>query len=465
MPGFTKIRQNIRIGFRAMLLLLLCMLIPGGNAAAQADKIDWEYYCIVQRSCPLYDPNFDGCGDTGVTPPTAIAPNAAQEANARSVIGVAKTLNIGQQGALIGLMVALAESGLKNYASDAQIKYPEKYEGIQVSQENPVWQALPEPRPIGHDQESVGVFQQRVTMGWSTLAAGPDAVKNKAAIWQLMNPVYAAQAFFGSPPGANMPPAVSKGLQNKSGWQSMAPQLAAQAVQGSFDSTGSNYLAQKLEAQAILDKYWESTQPVLLVIPMNSGVGGGTGDTATTNPNDCGAIVNINCTPSGDAAATPTTGSSVRSAIVCLAQAEYKLWQDGQMKPGTDFYKYSHGVGEEWCADFVSWIYNKAGIPLTPGGEGKVAAVRSIYMIGNNNPQFEYHPSNSGYTPKPGDLAIHSSAGSAFYHVNMVTAVAGSKVTIIGGNQGGTAFTNSKVTSYDMNSFTDEDTIGYVGPK
>ncbi len=388
--------------------------------------------------------------------------DVSQEANAKAVIGVAKALNLGVNGALIGMMVALAESNLKNYASDAKVAYP----GIEVSQQNPVWLALAEPRPLGRDQESVGIFQQRVTKGWSTIASGTDALKSKDAIWQLMNPLYAAQAFFGSPPGSNMPPAVSKGLQNIPGWQSMAPQLAAQAVQRSAFPDGRNYLVQSAAAQTLINKFYESTPAAKLVIPLGSGTGNPGAPGSGGPAKDCPGGISINCTPpEGVPDNADKTGGQIRSNIVCLAQSEYALWQEGKLRPGTDFHKYSQGRGEEWCADFASWIYNQAGIPLKPTNEGNVPAVRTVYEIGNNDSRFEYHPSNSGYTPRPGDLAIHSSAGNAFYHVNMVTAVAGGKVTIIGGNQSGTAFSNSKVSSYDMANFTAEDTIGYVGPK
>src|SRR5688572_24814648 len=95
-----------------------------------------------------YDPTAGLCTETGVQ---QIAPSEVQANNAKAVIGIAKTLGLGQRGALIGLMTALTESNLKNYANT----------GVPVSRENPMWLSLAEPRPLGNDHDSVGIMQQR----------------------------------------------------------------------------------------------------------------------------------------------------------------------------------------------------------------------------------------------------------------------------------------------------------------
>ncbi|MET1033087.1 MAG: CHAP domain-containing protein [Candidatus Saccharimonadales bacterium] len=455
---FAKLPRFFLSTFRVSILLAMCIILPATSVAGQT-KYDWEYYCVDQVDCALYDPNFVGCGNTGAAQPGAISTDVTSEANARAVIGVAKTLNMGIDGAIIGLMAGITESGLQNYAS---LKLP-------LSQQNPAWLALPEPRPMGNDGHSVGIMQQQVQFTWSTIATGEAAFNNKDAIWQLMNPTYAAQAFFGSPPGSNMPPALMKGVLNKGAWQGKPPHQVAQSVQGSAFADGSNYQKNYSAAVTMANAFYESTPPAQLVVPLNSGVGGGTGPNATapaTNPGLCAGAgaVNINCTPPATEG-SPAPDQTIRSKIVCLAQSELALWDSGQMKPGTDFYKYSQGRGEEWCADFTSWLYNQAGLPINGSPPGNVPGVLGIYTFGNNRPDLVYNPSNGGYTPRPGDMAIHSSAGNAYYHVNLVTAVSGNNVTIIGGNQAGTNFNNSKVNSYDMVGFNAQDTIGYVGPR
>jgi hypothetical protein len=71
--------------------------------------------------------------------------------------------------------------------------------------------------PYG-DRDSLGLFQQRPSAGWGSAE-------------QVMDPVYAAQAFFGGPTGPNAgePP----GLLDIDGWDGMPLTVAAQAVQRS----------------------------------------------------------------------------------------------------------------------------------------------------------------------------------------------------------------------------------------
>lgn len=142
---------------------------------------------------------------------------------------------------------------------------------------------------------------------------------------------------------------------------------------------------------------------------------------------------------------TLTDVSQTRQNVVCLAQQEYAKWKSGQMKRGTDFHKYSQGRTEAWCADFASWLYNQAGYPLDPSHWNQ-PAVEQLISIGKKNNRFHYHSSNN-YTPKPGDMMIWNEGD----HVNLVTAVKGNKVTVIGGNQDGHGGpTTSAITSYDV---------------
>ena len=199
------------------------------------------------------------------------SPSQNQIDNAKVIMGIAKTENLGQQGALIGLMVGLTESSLTILANT----------NVPVSESNPAKQG------DGSDHDSVGVFQQRPSMSWSTLApdGGTAADSNKDAVWQLMDPAYSAEAFFGSPSGSNAPGPLSKGLQNKSGWQNLDPWVAAQAVQASGDPTGMNYKKQMPQAQSLLDKYWAAASAVPLPVPLT----GGNATSPTTANSGCGA--------------------------------------------------------------------------------------------------------------------------------------------------------------------------------
>lgn len=180
----------------------------------------------------------------------------------KTIIGIAKTENLGQAGAIIGLMVGEDESHFKIYANSNV----------------PTSLTIPH-QAVGSDHASVGVFQQQIGYDWTTLR--PDSADNQAAVAQLMDPAYAAEAFFGSPKGANAPPALSKGLQNQSGWQTMDPWVVAQAVQQSGDPTGSNYKAFLSDAQQLIAKYYDSSPAVPLPVSFTGAGTGSPGDTAS----------------------------------------------------------------------------------------------------------------------------------------------------------------------------------------
>lgn len=110
--------------------------------------------------------------------------DAQQSAAARVIVAVGQQRGVPLRGLLIALMTARQESGLRN------LDYG--------------------------DRDSLGLFQQRPSMGWGT----PE---------QLRDPAYAAAAFFGGP----VSPTSNQGLLDVSGWESMPPTAAAQAVQRS----------------------------------------------------------------------------------------------------------------------------------------------------------------------------------------------------------------------------------------
>ena len=207
------------------------------------------------------DVNYSACGEAsalttgGGSGASTQPPSAITIKNAKIVIGIAKTDNLGKQGALIGLMTSLTESSI-TILGNTKVPVSLSYPGIEGT---------------GSNGDSVGIFQQQPQYTWSTIATGPEALTNQAAVWQLMNPAYAAEAFFGSPPGSNAPAALSKGLQNISGWQTMQPWVAAQAVQSSGTGDGSNYRQMLSRAQSLLDQNWDLSDSVPLPVPISGG--------------------------------------------------------------------------------------------------------------------------------------------------------------------------------------------------
>ncbi len=175
----------------------------------------------------------------------------------------------------------------------------------------------------------------------------------------------------------------------------------------------------------------------------SSSVSSGSSSTSTPQSlqsNSSGSC-SVNCQSS-----TSSNLSQIRQQVVCLAQAQLSIWksQPGYTSNGSNNFSYAHtgyliysqDRPEEWCADFVSWIFHQAGDPLSQT-DWNISSVANIASI--QNPKFTVHNQGSGYIPQPGDIAIHYSnqISPPYYHINIVVAVTGNSVTLIGGDQGG----------------------------
>src|SRR3954471_19918547 len=98
------------ISKRAVFSAILVVLFPlQALALSSTDRhsllFGSEFYWDAENGCNDFSAPVAG----NTAPPSQI-----QENNAKTIIGIAKTENLGRQGALIGLMVSLAESGLTN---------------------------------------------------------------------------------------------------------------------------------------------------------------------------------------------------------------------------------------------------------------------------------------------------------------------------------------------------------------
>ncbi|MCI4043711.1 peptidoglycan-binding protein [Streptomyces sp. TRM75563] len=107
-----------------------------------------------------------------------------QLAHARTVIGVGKGADLSEEAQIIALMTAMQESTFVNYTTAV-------------------------------DHDSLGVFQQRPSMGWGTPA-------------QITHVPTASKSFYGLPS-----PSANPGLLQIDGWESMDPGDVCQAVQRS----------------------------------------------------------------------------------------------------------------------------------------------------------------------------------------------------------------------------------------
>lgn len=133
------------------------------------------------------------CGTNPVNPTTAAAGPAIagysgdQLANASLIINAGTTAGLDSQGDIIGVMTAMAESGLRN------LDHGDNLAGVT--------------NPDGTPTDSLGLFQQQHWWGTAT---------------QRMDPTTAASLFFAA-------------LTKVPGWKTMTPTAAADAVQGNAD--------------------------------------------------------------------------------------------------------------------------------------------------------------------------------------------------------------------------------------
>lgn len=123
--------------------------------------------------------------------------DASQLNNAATIASVGSSMGMSARDIEIGIMTAITESGLRNLA--------------------------------GGDRDSVGLFQQRPSQGWGTVA-------------QVHDPQYASRKFFET-------------LKGKTNRGAMDPWVAAQSVQRSAFSDGSNYRQYWDEALAIFKSF------------------------------------------------------------------------------------------------------------------------------------------------------------------------------------------------------------------
>lgn len=113
--------------------------------------------------------------------------------------------------------------------------------------------------------------------------------------------------------------------------------------------------------------------------------------------------------------------------VACYAINEWSRWQSGTPNHEALLNTYTDGAPyEEWCADFVSYVYKEAGYPFT-GGETDGWDENIASNIQNMG--FILHPA-TGYKPQAGDVAYFDYQGG---HVEIVVS-GGATPTFVYGN-------------------------------
>jgi cell wall-associated NlpC family hydrolase len=340
---------------------------------------------------PNYVSTYAGCTGGSSSTSTTVTSTASstdeQNQNAQTIIGIAKTLNLGQTGADIGIMTALDESELQNHSNT----------NVAISLSNPAAQGT------GDNGNSVGIFQQQPNDGWSTFATGAAALTSQSAVWQDMTPAFSAEAFFGDAPGATLqeglvnPGALEKGLQDHTGWQSEEPWVAASEVQGN-EAGASVYQPFYTKAEALVNQFWATTA----AIPLPISETGGTASTGSTSEGTDGCYT---AGTAGDTSSNAKTQAVIQAGLAEIAKGiPYAYGGGGPNGPSLG----SDGLIGFDCSAFMQYVFEQGAqiaIPRTAQ-----AQYNATVGVGNTATQS---------TIQPGDLMFFGSSPTDVEHVDM----------------------------------------------
>lgn len=214
----------------------------------------------INGGWPHYD-ETEGAGLCGVAAGPQVEGDANQDEHAKTIIGIAKSLNLGQRGALIGIMTSLVETNLKNYANDGTWTEQNGSQPYKNTGLGEISMSLPHDA-VGSDHDSVGLMQQRAVDGnWGPVDPDENLAEN---IKWLMTPAYSAMAFFSMPQGKKD----TKAMVNVDNWENRPPGEVSQAVQGS--AFPDRYAERQSDAQAYINRLWEDSPAINLPVPLAS---------------------------------------------------------------------------------------------------------------------------------------------------------------------------------------------------
>lgn len=121
--------------------------------------------------------------------------------------------------------------------------------------------------------------------------------------------------------------------------------------------------------------------------------------------------------------------TTAQQKLVDIIKVEYQTQPSGT--------KYSEGITEPWCADFVSWVARANGTPLTNPHSGSWRIPGTYTLREYFQAKGAWHPYESGYQPKVGDIAIYDGNGPFGQHTNFVMRNDNGELTTVGGNENG----------------------------
>jgi hypothetical protein len=129
----------------------------------------------------------------------------------------------------------------------------------------------------------------------------------------------------------------------------------------------------------------------------------------------------------GESTTTSTSGGASGSAIVRIARSQLG---EAEFPLGSNCTRY--GPCEEWCALFVAWVWQHAGVEMA-GGTAPYAYSGSFFGWVKEHGGRDL---SRTATPSPGDAVMFGSGPRSMDHVGIVESVFGDEIVTIDGNFG-----------------------------
>lgn len=123
----------------------------------------------------------------------------------------------------------------------------------------------------------------------------------------------------------------------------------------------------------------------------------------------------------------------------------------------TKYGKWIGANGQAWCASFISWCANKAGVSTTVVPKSASTGTFRTFYLNKGRLHLSPNYTTTAYTPKIGDIIIFGTSETYATHVGIVVSVTSSNVTIVDGNY------SNKVSKRTV-SRTNTEIIGYGNP-
>lgn len=275
----TRLVTWLIVGIAAMLVMTLIVAgaVIGGAASMLASAASGQ---------------AQNCGGTG----SSVLVGDASEQVAVDVMTQAYKAGLGQEGAIIGLMTGLAESGLTTNETDAlqSSDTPAALRSVGTFQQKPFYWAN-EVWPAGTTEGS---------------AAFNDPQYVNAAVAKIKTPVYAADKFYAR---FESVPTLAGGA-----WKSMEPWVVAQTIQRSAFSDGSNYQKQYDKAVSLAAQELAAHPEIAQVAPAAPGA---IANLDTTPVGTCNLTIDMDGVPA-EWTMQPTGPSTFTDAGVVFPQTD-----------------------------------------------------------------------------------------------------------------------------------------------